>query len=168
MADRKINEGTKIKEREKMKRLMAIIMVAGFLVCGIAHAGMGTAKEAMALVDKAVAYYKANGKDKAFPEFNNKNGQFVNKDLYIFVIDWNGTILAHGANEKLINQPTGDLKDADGKYFMREMVKVAQTKGTGWVDYKWTNPVTKKIEQKSSYVKRISNENLLIGCGIYK
>jgi cytochrome c len=60
------------------------------------------------------------------------------------------------------------LKDADGKYFMREMVKVAQTKGTGWVDYKWTNPVSKKIEHKSSYVKRVGNENLLIGCGIYK
>lgn len=151
-----------------MKKLMAIIMVAAFLACGIAYAGMGTAKEATTLVDKAVAYYKVNGKDKAYPEFNNKTGQFVNKDLYIFVIDWNGTILAHGANEKLINKPTWDLKDADGKYFMREMVKVAQTKGTGWVDYKWTNPVTKKIEQKSSYVKRVGNENLLIGCGIYK
>ncbi len=156
------------REKKKMKRLMAIILMACFLACGIAYAGMGTAKEAMALVDKAVAYYKANGKDKAFPAFNDKSGQFVNKDLYIFVMDWNGTLLAHGANEKLINQPTGDLKDSDGKFFMREMVKVAQTKGTGWVDYKWTNPVTKKIEQKSSYVKRIGNENLLIGCGIYK
>ena len=151
-----------------MKEVTAIILAVVLMVCGIAYAGMGTAKEAVALVDKAIAYYKANGKDKAFAEFNNKTGQFVNKDLYVFVIDWNGTILAHGANEKLINQPTGDLKDADGKYFMRDMVKVAQTKGTGWVDYKWTNPVTKRIEQKSSFVKRIGNENLLIGCGIYK
>jgi signal transduction histidine kinase len=156
------------REKNIMKKLMAIIVVACFLACGIAYAGMGTAREAMTLVDKAVAYYKANGKDKAYPEFNNKTGQFVNRDLYIFVIDWNGTILAHGANEKLINKPTWDLKDADGKYFMREMVKAAQTKGTGWVDYKWTNPVTKKIEQKSSYVKRVGSENLLIGCGIYK
>ena len=163
-----MKKGREKKRMKRLKRLMAIIMVAGFLACGIAYAGMGTAKDAMALVDKAVAYYKANGKDKAYPEFNNKSGQFVNKDLYIFVMDWNGTLLAHGANEKLINQPTGDLKDSDGKYFMREMVKVAQTKGTGWVDYKWTNPVTKKIEQKSSYVKRVGNENLLIGCGIYK
>lgn len=151
-----------------MKKLMAAIIVVGLLVFGIAYAGMGTAKEAMALADKAVAYYVANGKVKAFAEFNNKNGQFINKDLYIFVLDWNGTILAHGATERLINQATASLKDSDGKYFMKDMVKVAQTSGTGWVDYKWTNPVTKKIEQKSSYVKRIGSENLLIGCGIYK
>jgi signal transduction histidine kinase len=152
-----------------MKKLMAVIMVVCFLVCGIAYAAeKGTAKEATVLVDKAIAYYMANGKNKAFAEFNNKNGQFVNKDLYVFVLDWNGTILAHGVTAKLINQATGELKDSDGKYFMKEMVKVAQTKGTGWVDYKWTNPLTKKIEQKSSYVKRIGNENLLIGCGIYK
>jgi cytochrome c len=151
-----------------MKKLMAVILAAIFFASCIAYAGAGTAKEATVLVDKAMAYYMANGKNKAFTEFNNKNGQFVNKDLYIFVLDWNGTILAHGATAKLINQATGELKDSEGKYFMKEMVKVAQTKGTGWVDYKWTNPVTKKIEQKSSYVKRIGNENLMIGCGIYK
>ena len=77
-------------------------------------------------------------------------------------------ILAHGANEKLINQPTANLKDSEGKLFMIEMVKTAQTKGKGWVDYKWSNPVTKNVEQKSSYVEKIDNENLLIGCGIYK
>jgi cytochrome c len=154
-----------------MRKWVALISVC-FFIFGLTTIACaqerGTAKEAMALVDKAIAYYKANGKAKAFAEFNNKKGQFINKDLYIFVIDWKGSILAHGANEKLINQPTGDLKDADGKFFMREMVKTAQTKGMGWVDYKWTNPVTKNIEQKSSYVKRVPNEDLLIGCGIYK
>jgi signal transduction histidine kinase len=149
-----------------MRKWVALISICFFvfgLTTFVCAQERGTAKEAMALVDKAMAYYKANGQAKAFPEFNNKKGQFINKDLYIFVIDWNGTILAHGANEKLINKATADLKDADGKYFMREMVKTAQTKGTGWVDYKWTSPVTKKIEQKASYVKRVGNENLLIG-----
>ncbi len=146
-----------------MKKWAALISVCFFvlgLTCVAFAQERGTAKEAMAVVDKAIAYYKANGKAKAFAEFNNKKGQFLKKDLYIFIIDWTGTILAHGANEKLINQPTVDLKDSDGKSFMREMVKTAQTKGTGWVDYKWTNPVTKKIEQKSSYVRKVDTENL--------
>jgi cytochrome c len=143
---------------------MALICFAGSLFAQ----DRGTDKEATDLVDKALAYYKANGKDKAFAAFNDKAGQFIKKDLYIFVIDWNGTIVAHGVTPQLINKPTADLKDSEGKFFMREMVQVAKTKGTGWVDYKWTSPATKKIEQKSSFVKRIPGEDLLIGCGIYK
>ncbi|MFB3926665.1 MAG: cache domain-containing protein [Syntrophales bacterium] len=151
-----------------MKRVLLAVLVS-FLFVSLVHAAdHGTAKEAVALVNKAVEYYKANGQDKAFAAFNDKKGQFVYKDLYIFAIDWKGTIIAHGANEKLINKPTADLRDSDGKLFMREMVKVAQTKGNGWVDYKWTNPVSKKIEPKSSYVQRVAGRDLLIGCGIYK
>jgi len=150
------------------KILLMSLALALALTVSFAYAAEkpGTAKEAMALVDKAIAYYKANGQDKAFAAFDDTKGQFVDRDLYIFVMDWNGTILAHGANKALINKPTWDLKDPDGKLFMREMVNVAKTKGKGWVDYKWTSPVTKKIGQKSSYVVRVGD--LLIGCGIYK
>jgi len=153
-----------------MRRIvLVILLLVSFLFVSVAHAQVhGTAKEAIAMVNKAVQYYKANGQDKAFAAFNDKKGAFINKDLYIFVIDWKGVILAHGANLSLINKATADLKDSDGKLFMREMVKVAQTKGNGWVDYKWTNPATKKIAPKSSYVQRVEGKDLLIGCGIYK
>jgi signal transduction histidine kinase len=148
-------------------RKVLIVFIAFCFLAGTAFAAeRGSAKEAVALVNKAVAYYQANGKEAAFKAFNQKPGPFVDRDLYIFVIDWNGVILAHGANKGMINKPTGDLRDSDGKLFMREMVKTAQTKGTGWVDYKWTNPVLKKVENKSSYVQRVGD--LLIGCGIYK
>jgi signal transduction histidine kinase len=151
------------------KALIAVLVVASFLFVGFVQAAdHGSAKEAINLVNKAVAYYKTNGQQKAFAAINDKKGPFILKDLYVFAIDWNGVIVAHGANEKLINKPTMNLKDSEGKLFMREMVQVAQTKGTGWVDYKWTNPVSKKIEPKSSYVQRIAGKDLLIGCGIYK
>ncbi|MDI9570493.1 MAG: cache domain-containing protein [Pseudomonadota bacterium] len=142
-----------------------IVASAGF-VC--AQQKKGTAKEAVALVEKAMAYYKANGRTKAFAAFDDPKGAFVKNELYIFAIDWKGVILSHGANKKIINKPTWELRDSEGKFFMQDMVKVAQTKGKGWVDYKWTNPVTMKIEQKSSYVQRVPGEELLLGCGIYK
>ncbi len=49
----------------------------------VSAAEKGTAKEAQDLVAKAIAYYKDNGKDKAFAAINDPKGQFVKKDLYI-------------------------------------------------------------------------------------
>lgn len=127
-------------------------------------AEQGSEKEAIALVKKAVAYMKANGKEKAFAEFNNPKGQFVDRDLYITVTDLNGVNLAHGANQKIVGKNVLDLKDADGKAFIREYVEVAK-KGGGWVEYKWPNPVTKAVERKKSYVELVDDD--VVTCGVY-
>jgi cytochrome c len=147
-----------------MKKLFVVILINLFLV-GVAFAG-GTADEAKTLMDKAVAYVKANGKEKAFAEFTNQKGKFIDRDLYIFAVDFKGLTLAHGGNEKLVGKDMYGLKDADDKLFIQKFIEVAKTKGSGWVDYKWSNPLTKKIENKSTYVQRI--DDYFLGCGIYK
>jgi signal transduction histidine kinase len=126
----------------------------------------GTADNATALVQKAESFIQANGKDTAFIEFTNRQGQFVNGDLYIFAVDFNGVTLAHGGNAKLVGKAMLGLKDAGGKYFIKEFIKVAKAEGNGWVDYKWVNPQTKKIENKSTFVQKV--DDYFIGCGIYK
>jgi signal transduction histidine kinase len=126
----------------------------------------GNADEAKALVEKAAAFYKANGKEKAFAEFSNPKGQFVKGELYIFVNDLQGMTLAHGGNQKLVEKNVYELKDADGKQFIKEFTDVAKSKGSGWVDYKWTNPVTKKVDEKTTFVKKV--DDFIFGCGIYK
>ena len=149
-----------------MKRLLAGIVIL-FMVVGLAYAqDRGTSPEAKALLDKAVVFYKANGQDKAFAAFNDSKGQFVSKDLYIFALDMNGKILSHGANAGLIGKDMMGTKDADGKLFMKEMVETTKTKGKGTVDYKWENPKTKVVEQKSSYVEKV--DSVVLGCGYYK
>jgi signal transduction histidine kinase len=137
------------------------------MVVGLAYAqDRGPAAEAKALLDKAVVFYKANGQDKAFAAFNDSKGQFASKDLYIFALDMNGKILSHGANAGLIGKDMMGTKDADGKLFMKEMVETTKTKGKGTVDYKWENPKTKVVEQKSSYVEKV--DSVVLGCGYYK
>jgi cytochrome c len=149
-----------------MKKLMVLLLI-NFILVGSAFAG-GTANEAKTMVEKAVALMKTNGNDKAFVEFNNPKGKFVDRDLYIWVADTNDNAkcLAHGANDKLIGKELIEFKDSDGKLFIQEIVQMAKTKPNGWVDYKWTNPVTKKIEQKSVYFEK--SNNLIVVCGIYK
>lgn len=126
----------------------------------------GTADDAVALVKKAAAYLNANGKDKTTAEVNSSGGQFTSKDLYIFINDMNGMSVAHGGNPKLVGKNMIELKDADGKPFIKEMTELAKTKGKGWVDYKWVNPVSKAIDAKSTYVEKVGD--YVIGCGIYK
>jgi cytochrome c len=153
-----------------MKKMIMYGMAALVLLCfaGIAAAGgkHGTPAEAEAMVKKAVNYYKANGRDKAFAEFDNPKGQFVRGDLYVMVYDMNGKNLAHGANPKMIGKDLIDLKDADGKAFVKERVEIAKEKGKGWQNYKWTNPVTHKIAEKTAYLEKV--DDVIILCGAYK
>jgi signal transduction histidine kinase len=125
-----------------------------------------TAAEATAMVKKGVVFIKASGKDKGYAEISNKKGQFTDRDLYLVVYGLDGTVKAHGANEKLIGKNVLDLKDIDGKPYVQERVDLAKSKGTFWQDYKFTNPVTKKIEPKSMYCEKL--EETVVCGGIYK
>jgi cytochrome c len=151
-----------------MKKVLVTSLVSLFLL-GVGSitcaAEYGTVAEAEAMVKKAIAYLKANGKDKAFAEFSNPKGQFVDRDLYVTVYDLNGKCLAHGANLTMIGKDLIDLKDTDGKAFIKERIELAKTKEKFWQDYKFMNPVSKKIEPKSMYCERV--EDIIVACGIY-
>jgi len=153
-----------------MKKLFTGILICCFMLgsAGIVFSAekRGTAAEAEAMVKKAVALIKAKGKDKAFAEFNNPKGQFVKGDLYITVYDLHGTCLAHGFNQKMVGKNMIDLKDPDGKPFVKERNDLAKTKDKFWLEYKYVNPLTKQIEQKTMYTEKTGD--VLVNCGIYK
>jgi cytochrome c len=136
--------------------LMAICMVSGSFAAG-------TPEEAKKMVENAAAYYKANGKDKAIAAYNDPKGQFRKDDLFIFMLDMNGKCYAHVT---LTGKSLEGLQDSDGKFFVKEQIAVAK-KGSGWVDYKFTNPVTKKIQPKTSYIQKL-DDTYYIGCGAFK
>jgi signal transduction histidine kinase len=139
----------------------------GLAMCGVARAAdQGTASEAEAMVKRAVAQIKSAGAEKAYDEFTNGKS-FKDRDLYIVVYDLNGKNLAQGANPKLVGKELIGLKDPDGKPIIKLFVDMAKEKGKGWVeDYKFMNPVTKKMEVKAMYLERVGDT--LVGCGIYK
>lgn len=145
---------------------LAAVAISFALSAPGAHAGNATADDAVAMVKKAVAYIKANGKDKGYAEITNKQGKFIDRDLYVVVYGMDGTVLAHGANDKMVGKNLIDLKDIDGKAFVRERVDLAKTNNTFWQDYKFTDPVTKKIEPKRMYCERL--EDTVVCGGIYK
>jgi cytochrome c len=143
------------------------VLALGVLALPVLAADKASPNEAVAMVKKAVALVKSDGKEKAFAAISDPaNKDFHDRDLYVYAYDLNGVSLAHGTNPKMVGKDLLNMKDNEGKPMIQEMVKVAKEKGSGWVDYKWPNPVTKAIESKSGYVERV--DDILVGSGIYK
>lgn len=117
-------------------------------------------------IERAVAFYKASGKRIALAEYTNPNGQFVQDEMYIYALNPRGTMLAHGVNEKFVGEEFIDIKDYDGKSFIREIVDTANKEGNGWVEYLWYNPMTKELLPKSVYFEKV--DDLIICSGVYK
>jgi cytochrome c len=167
--DPNIGTLTLIKWRFKMKKVLTGIMLATCMIFGATlMAQAATLEEAKALAEKGAAYVKANGKDKAIAEINNPNGEFVKGDLYLFLQDFNGVILAHGGNPKLVGQNHFEVKDPTGKFFVKEMIEILKSKGSGWIEYSWTNPATKKVQPKKTWVQKVEGTDMYVGCGIFQ
>lgn len=146
--------------------IAATLLAAFTLTASQAAPGGATEADATAMVKKGVAFIKANGPEKGYAEITSKTSQFKYQDLYLVVYGLDGTVRAHGANERMVGKNLIDLKDVDGKAFVRERVEMAKTKPSFWQDYKFTNPETKKIEPKTMYCEKL--DDTVVCGGIYK
>ena len=155
-----------------MTRILTAFAAVLALMIGMPAAAQdkskGTAAEATAMVEKAIAHIKKVGREKAFADFSSKQPPWKDRDLYVVVYDLKGKVLAHGSNEKMINKDVLELRDNDGKYFVKERVEMMSKSpdAKGWQDYKFMNPVSRQIEPKQMYLRRF--EDVIVGCGIYK
>jgi signal transduction histidine kinase len=149
-----------------MRRLWTAGFVAVvFLSAAALTAGeRGTAAEAQALLDKAVAKVKADGSAKALAAFNDAKGGFRDRDLYVFCFGPDKTVTAH-ADPKRIGNKVSEIMDGDGKAIGTEMLKLAD-KGEGTVSYRFANPTTGKVEMKQSFIKKAGDQ--VCGVGAYK
>ena len=116
------------------------------------------------LVQEAIALYKKDSA-AALSEFSNPRGRFVKGELYVFVLDSNGIMLAHGTNKDYLGEDFYPLTDMDGKMFIKEIVDNSCVQASGWVEYKWINPVNKTEQPKTVYFEKING--VIICSGIY-
>ena len=136
------------------------------LAAGQIAAMAATPEQARAFSERAAAYIVEVGEDKAFAEFSRRDGSFVDGELYVFCYDRNGLNMAHGGNPSFVGRNLLHIKDPDGAEPNLLIVKMGFEQGRGWVDFKWPNPVTKRIEGKSAYV--IRTNDVACGVGYYK
>ncbi|WP_249779577.1 cache domain-containing protein [Bradyrhizobium sediminis] len=137
------------------------------IFAGAAAAADGANKdEAVAMVKKAVTFIKGQGAEKAYAEFTGKAADFIDRDLYVVVYQLDGKVLAHGSNAKFVGKDLIDAQDVDGKLYVKERVEMAAKQPSFWQDYKFVNPVTKKVEPKQMYCEKV--DNTAVCAGIYK
>jgi cytochrome c len=154
-----------------VRYLVAVTFVALSMIGSAAADEVGTKDEAIAMVKRVQEQFKKDGPELTFKAVSDKTTkEYHDRDLYPFIYDMRGSNkglnVAHGARPALIGKNLIDLKDQDGKYLIREMVDVANGPGSGWVDYKWPNPTTNKIEDKSSYIEKMGD--YFVGVGAYR
>jgi cytochrome c len=151
-----------------MKKLLVFALVGLFLFVGLAYAQKKATKDScQALVKKAVEHVKKVGKEQALKDFSAPSTMFVDGEDYLSIYDMKAAVIGHGTNASLIGKNLYDMKDSHGNFFMREFVEKANKPGaTGWVEYHWTNPVSKKIEPKAAYFVRV--DDMIIQAGYYK
>jgi signal transduction histidine kinase len=124
-----------------------------------------TPKEAEAMVAKTV---KSLGADRAgtIKSIIAKDKAYIDRDLYAVVYDMSGKCLAHPVNEKQVDKDLIDFVDADGKEFIKERIELAKSKGKFWQDYKFKDPVSKKVLPKTAYCEKTGND--IVCAGVYK
>jgi len=142
-------------------------LVALFIFCVVHFTWAADAPaDAIAMVEKSLSYLDKNGKEALIKEINNKSPDFIKGDIYLYVRGIDGAILAHPINPKLIGKNMLELPDADGKLYRKDILNLAKTKGKGWVDYRYNNPLTQQVENKSTYI--LKSDDIILEAGIYK
>jgi signal transduction histidine kinase len=145
----------------------AIVITLCFASGNIASADPATKDQAVAMVQKAVAGIKSEGADKAYAEISNLSGPFVQGDLYIAVVGFDGKLLAYGsAVGERVGNNVMSIKDSDGKEVVKERIELAKKEQSFWQSYKFINPVTKTIEPKQMYCERL--EETIVCGGVYQ
>ncbi len=105
----------------------------------------------------------------AFAEFRKPDSEWWFGNTYIFAYDQKLNVLLNPAFPKREGANPQGQKDANGKAFHDEFLKVVQTKGSGWVDYMFPKPGQTQPSQKWSYVKAVQIDGTpgIIGAGFY-
>ena len=147
-----------------MKRIA--VLLTGLALACTAWAAEPTEKDAIAMAERGAEVVRTKGKDELAKRLMAKDPDFLQGSLYIDMRDVNtGIVLAHPVNPSIVGKDLVDVPDASGKKYRREIIQLAAAKGKGWVNYMYKNPVSGKIEPKTTYILR--EGDVVLEAGLY-
>lgn len=154
-----------------VKWITTILLAAGAALVAAAPSRAEekvTAEQVVAFVDKMLAHIEAVGEEQAFADFSDIKGPWIQGELYPFCHSLAGINVAHGGNPNMVGKAgVLDIRDPDGRYVNRLIFEKVLKDGKGWVEYKWPNSITKKIEMKDVYSVLV-HDKYICGSGRYK
>lgn len=148
-------------------RFLALLLGVAVVSLPAAAADAPSQEQVKALTLKAADLVAKQGLVKAHELFES-DGEFKFGEIYVNVIDFDGVWKIYPPKPAGEGRSVLSVQDADGKFVVQEIIKVAKETGEGWTEYRWQNPATNKIQPKISYVKRVPGQDLAVYIGIYK
>ena len=110
-----------------------------------------------------MAHFQAVGPEKAIADFNDPAGPFIDRELFVVVYSPENKIVGGIGVPALLGKDATTLKDMEGRLFGKEIIDLAHAQGSGWVDYRMSNPLTRKVGLKTSYVAGAGGYVLFVG-----
>ena len=148
-----------------LRILLTVLSLAMALPAAADDCTFASPDEAQAMVERAAQRIADVGAQVALHEFMDPGGAFRDRDLYVFVLDFEGNVWAHGLRPDVVGSNGLEAQSADGRYYVLEMIELAGNSGQGWVEYEFINACTGEFAPKVSYVKRVGD--LIVGVGAY-
>lgn len=157
--------------------VVALAVMASVVLAANVMAESGVKEECVTLCKDAAKFLNEKGFYPTVFEINKKEGKFVSKNTYVFLMDLEGHLLAHPFNPQVIGMDMTGQKDSNGKLFVQEYITVAKSKGEGWTEYSYPKPEElkkdtpfkeKKFSKKISYVYRIPGKDLMVIAGFFE
>ncbi len=126
----------------------------------------GSKDDAYLLVKKGMALCQSMGSNALNAITADQEHTFADRDMYVFVIDRQGAYRAFAGNKNKLGVSLLNVPGLDGRKLVDDAFAAALS-GGGWINYTIVNPVTEKVESKTSYVEKVSDQ-LVLGCGVYR
>jgi cytochrome c len=147
-----------------------LIAAAGLAALLATSAGLAqerhTPDEAKALAERAARHIGEVGPRQAIADFNDPANGYLIGELFPFAYNAEGIAICCYPMRALVGHDAKNFRDSDGKAFGQEIIATANAQGSGWVEYRMTNPQSRKLEDKVSYV--IKAGDVIVGVGVYK
>jgi len=147
-----------------------LLLLAIALTAGAPARTRGTDAEAGAMLDRAERFLGRHGVNAAAEAFGDREGAFIDRDLYPMLLDRDGVMVAHGWTPSLNGSNLIDLRDVDGKLFMREALDTVERQGRADVTYQWLDPLSGQIAQKTMHARRLilNGKPYTLAVGVYR
>jgi len=157
--------------KSKVMFLVTFSLVCMLLPFVAAAEEDATREEIVEMCKKAEVLLLTN-KEAGIAEIANSEGQFVWKNTYVFLMDFNGNMLAHPMIPQLTEKGplfhVADKSPDKPKMIFVEFVDIAKKNGEGWIWYMWPKPNSREPVDKFTYIRRVGFTDMLVGAGIYK
>ena len=157
-----------------MKKFVTLTMLflGMFVLSTAAFAEEDATRDEVVAMCNAAAEMLLQDKEAGIAEVANKEGKFVWKNTYVFLMNMEGHMLAHPMIPQLTEKGSllgvADKNTEKPKMIFVEFVDIAKKNGSGWLWYKWPKPNDRTPTDKFTYIKRVGFTDMFVGAGIYK